>query len=94
VKKRKRKGISSQMGRGGIFGLARRGARAREGAGPAAAHGREDGAGARERRRHRGAHSSARAEEETASRVDGAGEGWRVVAEAGAGKEVPGATFL
>jgi hypothetical protein len=24
----------------------------------------------------------------------GSGEGWRVVAEAGAGKEVPGATFL
>jgi hypothetical protein len=50
------------MGRGEVFGPARRGARAREGAGPAAAHGRGDSAGARERRRHRGAHSSARAE--------------------------------
>jgi hypothetical protein len=74
VKKRKRKGISSQMGWGEVSGPARRGARAREGAGPAAAHGQGDGAGARERRRHRGAHSSARAEGETAPRVDGAGE--------------------
>jgi hypothetical protein len=62
------------VGRGGGFGPARRGARAREGAGPAAAHGRGDGASAQERRRHRGAHTSARAEGETASRVDGAGE--------------------
>jgi hypothetical protein len=62
------------VGRGGGFGPSRRGARAREGVGPAAAHGRGDGAGARERQRHRGAHTSARAEGETASRVDGAGE--------------------
>jgi hypothetical protein len=64
------------VGRGGRFGPARRGARAREGADPAAAHGRGDGAGAWERRRHRGAHTSARAGGggETAPRVDGAGE--------------------
>jgi hypothetical protein len=73
LKKRKRKGIPSQVGRGG-FSPARRGARAREGAGPAAAQGRGDDVGARERRRHHGAHSSARAEGGTASRVDGAGE--------------------
>jgi hypothetical protein len=65
-----------QVGRGGGggFGPARRGARAREGAGPATAHRRGDSAGARERRRHRGAHTSARAEGETMPRVDGAGE--------------------
>jgi hypothetical protein len=73
LKKRKRKRIPSQVGRGG-FGPARRGARAREGTGLAAALGRGDGAGARERRRHRGAHTSARAEGETVPRVDGAGE--------------------
>jgi hypothetical protein len=75
------------VGRGG-FGPARRGARAREGAGPVVAHGRGDGAGARERRRHRGAHTSARAEGETASRVDGAGE------PAVRGKEKPAAGGL
>ena len=72
LKKRKRKGIPSQVGR--AVDPARRGARAREGVGPAAAHERGDCAGARERRRHRGAHTSARAEGETVSRVDGAGE--------------------
>jgi hypothetical protein len=61
------------VGRGG-FGPARRRACAREGTGPAVAHGRGDGAGAQERRRHHGAHTSARAEGETVPRVDGAGK--------------------
>jgi hypothetical protein len=46
-KKEKRKGIPSQMGRGGGFGPARRSARAREGAGPDVA---QDGETARARR--------------------------------------------
>jgi hypothetical protein len=59
---------------GGNFGPpGRKHARGRA-CGPAAVHGRGDGAGARERRRHRGAHMSARAEGETVPRVDGAGE--------------------
>jgi len=55
--KGKRKGISSQVGRGVVFSPARREARAREGAGPAAARRRRDGAGAREQRRHCGSTS-------------------------------------
>jgi hypothetical protein len=51
------------VGQGEVFGPARRGARAREGADPATAHGRGDSAGARERRHHRWAHSSGRADE-------------------------------
>jgi hypothetical protein len=85
-----------QVGRGGILGPARRGACAREGAGLAAAHGRGDGAGAREGRRHRGAHSSARAKGETAPRVDGAGEpavlGERKPAAGGLGGDSPPVT--
>jgi hypothetical protein len=62
LKKRKRKGIPSQVGRGVVFGPARRGAPAREGASPAAAQrrGRRRGrAGATTSLR---AHTSARAE--------------------------------
>jgi hypothetical protein len=74
VKKRKGKGISSLMGRGGRFS-------AQPGAGQARARapaqqrptGEGDGAGAWERRRHRGAHSSARAGG-AALWSDGAGE--------------------
>jgi hypothetical protein len=81
---------------GGIFGPARRNARAREGASTAAAQGGGDGAGVRERRRHRGAHTSARAEGGTAPRVDGAGEpvghGERNPAAGGLGGDSPPVT--
>jgi hypothetical protein len=75
VKKRKRKGICSLMGWGEVFGPARRGEGAREGAGPAAAHGRG------RRRGRMGATASSRGPlvsesggGKTALRADGAGE--------------------
>jgi hypothetical protein len=72
--KEKEKGISSYLGRGGgISAHPDASARGRA-CGPAAVHGRGDGASARKRRRHRGAHMSARAEGEMVPRVDDAGE--------------------
>jgi hypothetical protein len=60
-RKKKRDSLAGGPRGGGIFGPARCSTRAREGAGPAAAQG-EETARARERRRHRGAYTSARAE--------------------------------